>query len=57
MFMKLKKEHDDLKQLKELLEKILADEPDDEELEDKPDMYEMYAEMHNLAEAMDECGI
>ena len=43
--------------LKDLLEDLLGDkEPSDEDLDFDEDAIEMYAAMHNLLEAIYECG-
>lgn len=44
--------------LKDILETLLGNnEPSDEELDFDEDAIEMYAEMHNLKEAMEMCGL
>ena len=45
--------------IKELIDGIISEgnEPTDEELDFDDDAIEMYAEMHNLKEAMEKCGL
>lgn len=46
-----------LVELKELLDELIGEnEPSDEDLDFDEDAIEMYAAMHNLREAMEQCG-
>lgn len=47
----------ELNKLKELLESLIGEnEPTEEELDFDDNAIEMYAAMHNLKEAMEQCG-
>lgn len=48
---------ENLKKIKELVNEVLGEnEPTDEELDYDDDAIEMYAELHNLKEAMEQMG-
>ena len=50
------KHEQDMKNLRKQLNKILKDEPSDEELEYDEELLELYAEVHNLDESMKDNG-